>query len=343
MPQDLRLSTLTALAIDARHETILAEGRAELEQTRHRLQRDYPFAADNVETADLAWAVASAVRPDARADTASVTRPGGYARRWRADDLWQDIWSALAQSRVDRHGADETTLLFELACSAACEQRPDWRRPGAPPLDLSGCNAMFQAIYDRYRRKVSAGIAQRFGQRAGDPDTIANDAWTRTFDVYWSAAARRRFCGLSRISTLVSQVAWFVAVDALRAQNATTEETEDRPPTESLAGEVGLPSTALDRVAYHELRHRVFACLKPMPARRQLIAHLVWLQQYRAVEVAALLRISEPAVARHLKQARDAMAECLRQAEIVSAAARAMAPAPKLTSAAFGRLNRRDD
>ena len=49
MPQDLRLSTLTALAIDARHETILAEGRAELEQTRHRLQQDYPFAAGNVE------------------------------------------------------------------------------------------------------------------------------------------------------------------------------------------------------------------------------------------------------------------------------------------------------
>ena len=335
---------MTALPIDRRHETILADGQSQFEEARDRLRQAFPFAADNVEAADLAWAVASAVRPDARADSAASTRPGGYARRWPQDTPWSDIRTELTRTRVDRLGADPTTLLFELGCSVACEQRQDWRRPGARPIDSGACNTMFQALYERYRRKVSAAIAQRFGARAGEPDTIANDAWTRTFDVYWSTEARRRFCGLSRISTLVSQVAWFIAVDALRAQGATTGEIADRPPTASLATEVGLPPTALDTVAYEELRTRVIGCLKPLQARRQLIAQLVWLQQFRAVEVAELLRISEPAVAKHLKQARDSVGECLRQAQArPSAAAHNVTIAPKLTSAASARLNRRDD
>ena len=109
-----------------------------------------------------------------------------------------------------------STLLSELSLSVACEQRDEWQYFAARPIDPACANRAFEFVYGRNRLKVSGNVISSFGHRAGNAESIADEAWSSVFCDYWSCKARRRFLGLCRFSTLVCQVARFIALDALR-------------------------------------------------------------------------------------------------------------------------------
>jgi RNA polymerase sigma factor (sigma-70 family) len=335
------LGTLLALPPEARCAEFLAQGRTDLAAARQAIASACGRIPP-ISVTDLAWAIASTLEPGTEdGPAASVS---AYERRWSADTPWDEIWAELNVVRQDSRGGSQTTLLRELAFSVSCEHRKDWRHPESAPLDPDAANDVFDALYARDRQRVGRHVHRRFGLRAGDPDGIADEAWARAFQTYWSAEARRRFAGLSRISTLVSQIAGFIALDVFREQEVARENLSDEDGS-SLARLAGLFDDPVNHLISQELHRQILCCARRLPARRQALVHLVWLRQHKAVEAARLLGISEPAVARHLKLAREALRECLGASAGATnrlEPAILLRPAP-LTSLAVPRLIGKDE
>jgi S1-C subfamily serine protease/DNA-directed RNA polymerase specialized sigma24 family protein len=277
---------LLALAPEVRCAELLTLGRTDLTAAQQAVSASCGRLGAPVSAHDIAWALSWNIDP-AHSDGTARCRVSTYQRRWSADTPWTEIWAELTLPRRESRGAGETTLLRELACSVACEHRQDWRHPDAAPIDHDAANAVFDAVYARDRQKVGRDVQRRFGERPGDPDGIADEAWSRAFQTYWSSGARRRFAGLSRISTLVSQIASFIALDVFREQDSSHEDLpgEDGP---SLAKIVGLLDDPVEHLISQELRRRILCCTHRLPARRQLLVHLVWLRQHKAVEAARM-------------------------------------------------------
>jgi RNA polymerase sigma factor (sigma-70 family) len=199
------------------------------------------------------------------------------------------------------------TLLAELALSVACEQRNDWQNPGSRPIEMAEVNRAFEFLYARDKSKVIGYLYGGFGNRAGAPESIGHEAWSRVFCDYWSSGAQRRFLGTSRISTLVCQVARYVACDALCSGAAQTG-----PNIESLTEVLGIDINPLGQMIAEELRRHIRQCASHLPAKQQVAATMVWFRQIPAKRAAEALRISEPAVSQLLKKAVKALRNCLR-------------------------------
>lgn len=338
------LGELAALPLGARLQSILATGGDALRAVSSSLRGELRVVGDTVSAEELGWAVAFNVSPPLNRG-ASAEGQSGYLGHWSATTPWSEIWSALASPRIDR-GGHSTTLLRELACSVACERRDDWRHPASPPRDETNADRAFEAIYSLYRGRVVREVTRRFGTRAGDPDAIADEAWSLVFRDYWSTAARRRFAGLSRIVTLVSQVAAFSAIDVLRRRGHETVTLDGDDSDDVMASRLAEWSVTPDpvgRLASADTVRQVRRCVRQLPARQQVVAQLVWFQDVKAVEAARLLEISEPAVSQMLKRARAGVQACLGQ-ESPSLRPSAGVRAPALTSPAPLRLlDRRDD
>jgi RNA polymerase sigma factor (sigma-70 family) len=312
------LQQLLCLPLEERWQRIFEFGKYDLLATIRELQEHSGVFQAGMSAERLAWALAFNVGGTAACET-SLNKPQrgtqGYRDHWPSDTSWNKIWSVLSKP-FGSANPNSSTLLTELALSVACEQRDDWQYPPSRPIFLQGANQAFQVVYAANRQKVVGGIRQRFGTRAGDPEDIVDEAWTRVFCDYWSVKARRRFCADSRISTLVYQVAWFVAMDILRDGGASTR-TDDGD-LEATLERIGIPLEDLgpganpeEILSAKQLLHHIRLCLERQPAKRQIVAALVWLRDIPARRVAQERGISEAAVSQHLKKARDSILNCL--------------------------------
>jgi RNA polymerase sigma factor (sigma-70 family) len=227
------------------------------------------------------------------------------------DTAWGLIWSALvAPIEPKSAGVGKPiagTLLAELALSVACEQRDDWQNPGSGPIEMADVNRAFDFVWARDNSKVIGDLYGRFGDRAGDPKSIAQEAWARVFCDYWSTSAQRRFLGTSRISTLVCQVARYVACDAIRGEAA-----QAGPKIESLVEVLGININPLGQMMAEELWRHIGECTRRLPSKQQVVAKMVWFRDVPAKRAAEVLRVSEPAVSQLLKKAKEALRYCLR-------------------------------
>jgi RNA polymerase sigma factor (sigma-70 family) len=263
----------------------------------------------------IAWALAfnvdGALSSDAE-DPGPARGIRSYCDRWSEETPWPVIWELLTKPAPSDRGDSSSTLLSQLVCSVACEHRDDWQPPAARPVDVSAANGAFELVYVRNNGRVVGDVYRAFGRRAGDPDAIAHEAWARVFCDYWGSTARRRFLGLSRISTLACQVARYVAVDILRDRARATDDTTaiDEEVLKEFHA-IGLTSDGDSRLARAELKSQLKSCLARLPAKQRIVAEMVWFRQIRAKHAAEILGISEPAVSQHLKKAREAVARVL--------------------------------
>ena len=268
----------------------------------------------------LAWAVAFNVGGakdgpvDVRARESGSHRQGsGFRDRWPLELAWPRIWSLLIRPLAQRDGDLAATLLSELALSVACEQRDDWQDAGSRPLDLAAANRVFSAVHRENEKKV-LGVCRMFASQDSDPEAIANEAWSRVFCHYWSVGASRRFHGLCRISTLVSKVARFIAIDEIRSRGRLssldgggTEDAHFVPEPEAK------PIDPSARLTSEQLNRRARECVSKLPAKRRIVAEMVWFRQMNARQVAQMLHVSEAAISQHLKAARETVGPCLEQ------------------------------
>jgi RNA polymerase sigma factor (sigma-70 family) len=317
------VEALGQLPLEARCALILEAAGDDFESALQALRSQGLSIPTTMTHERLAWAVAFNVLGAWAQDPDAQTIAGrgasrGYKDHWAGDTDWSVIWSTLVKI-PGQDKQDPTTLLAELALSVACEQRDDWQNAAARPLSPAEADRAFEFVYRRDRRKVIGEVFSRFGNRAGNPEVIGDEAWSRVFCDYWSVRARRRFLGLSRISTLVCQVAHYVAYDQLRqAGQISTDEGESEIDVGKVRAAVE-GSGAIDssnpesRVLAGQLHSRVKECLASATAKQQVVATMVWIKQLPAKHVAQILGISEPAVSQHLKKARDTVRMCLRK------------------------------
>ncbi len=288
---------------------ILRTGHNDLEVTIQTLQECKENFTTVMNPMRLAWALAWNL--DGNVDgLASRRGVRNYLDRWRPEVRWSHIWSVLTGPPP---GSD-SCLLAELCLSVACEQREDWQNESSRPLDLAAANGAFHFIYEKNKAKVAGYVFNRFGKRAGAPDVIADEAWARLFCDYWSVRARRRFLGLSAISTLACQVAHNVAYDVIKELEKTGASVDAGGRVQNLPTleELGLAADSSNQFQVEELRKRIKGCLSLLPARQRIVATMVWLREMQAKQVAQALQVSPAAVSEHLKKARDALRKCLR-------------------------------
>jgi RNA polymerase sigma factor (sigma-70 family) len=291
---------------------ILQTGQDDLAVTIETLQEcKAPFAAA-MNPLRLAWALAWNL--DGNVDSLSSKRGiRNYLDYWRPEVKWNNIWTVLT-GPPPGGDSEATTLLAELCLSVACEQRADWQNESSRPLDLTAANEAFDFVYERNKAKVTGYVFRRFGKRAGAPDAIAGEAWSRVFCNYWSVSARRRFLGLSRISTFVCQVTENVAYDLIRELERDRVEVDAGNGARKLRTmeELGVVADSSSQFQADELQKRIASCLSLLPARQSAVATMVWFREMQAKRVAELLHISPPAVSEHLKKARAAIRKCLQ-------------------------------
>ena len=318
--QPVSLDGLCQRPLEERFRTILALGHNELRTAIQRVS-DASTAISSFMTVErLAWAVAfnveGAVVSTVNSTSATCRGIRGYRDHWPTGTNWDRIWSSLNKPFGNLHPGD-ATLLEELAISVACEQREDWQHPDARPIPATNANRSFDFVYARDRAKVFGDVSKRFGTRAGEPEAIANEAWSRVFCDYWSSTARRRFLGLCRISTLVCQVARFVAIDAMKTRGTALSLDETCSGSESRRSALTLEQLGLSpepsvKLAEEEFCLQIRQCLECLPVKQRIVAEMVWIREIRAKQVAELLKVSEPAVSQHLKRARESIRNCLR-------------------------------
>ena len=312
------LADLTQVPIESRTKRILEHGQPEISTAIQNLRSIGAPLPRSLDAERLAWTIAFNVEGDSPdgASGKAVRGLRGYGTRWPLEKSWIAIWTELT-SPLSNSSHSQNTLLTELALSVACEHRDEWQNPRARPIDHDAANRAFEFVYAANKAKVQGAIGGCFGDRAGNAEWVADEAWARVFCDYWSPDSRRRFLGLCRISTLVCQVARNIAIDALRRQEKLVssetdlESSAQRDPI-LLAGFAsgGDPSAGVER---DQLKAHLKDCITRLPAKQRIVAEMVWFRQLQAKRVAEILRISEPAVSQHLKKARENLRTCLKE------------------------------
>lgn len=315
------LENLVHLSQEARCAAILEHGQTEMAAILEGLGRECALLSETINVERLGWAIAFNVEgPRESKIEKHVSKRGAiqsYRDRWSDGTRWLLIWSLLTKP-VTRSSCGAACLMGELALSVACEHRDDWQNPAARPINLQNAGRAFKFVYGRAKSKVVGDVFRSFGERAGAPEAIADEAWSMVFCDYWSIRARSRFLGLSQISTLVCQVARYLALKALRPTNDISiddPESDDRPLTRreiEVLISLGVRWDATEGLIEQELLRLIKKCMSRLPVRQRIVAQMVWLQDIRAKEVSETLRISEAAVSQHLKKAREAVCSCLR-------------------------------
>jgi RNA polymerase sigma factor (sigma-70 family) len=313
------LAYLCQIPIETRTAQILEHGSGEIFGALSQLRALGAPVPPSLDAERLAWSIAFNVTGVALVASDRGRQQRGthsYATRWPGDREWASIWPALI-APLSNSDTGNASLLSELAMSIACEHRSEWQNPRARPVIVAEANLAFEYVYAQNRAKVASAIAHAFGDRAGNPEWISDEAWARVFCDYWSGNARRRFLGLCRISTLVCQVGRHIAIDALRQQAplvSSDAEDEGTPRRESLflQGLVDNADPAED-LANEELMSQIKECMMRLSPGQKVVAEMAWFRQVKAKRVAEILGISEPAVSQHLKKAREKLWNCLKE------------------------------
>lgn len=236
-----------------------------------------------------------------------------YRDKWKPDTPFREFWHALTRERSSR--ADSRyTLLEQLTLSVACEQRVDWHPPGVPPVDAERA---WEYVYTRCNPEVLGYVAGRFGNRAGDPDSIVAEAWSRVFADSWSTKASRRFLGMSRVSTFVGGVATYIALDILGAQRAHEVYDENPDATDSSPSTAGRTLGVEDDPARglmdDQMRRHVRQCLAAASKRQRMAAELVWFREFTNAQAAEVLDVSRPRMTQLLQRAGEIVRNCLQR------------------------------
>jgi RNA polymerase sigma factor (sigma-70 family) len=309
------LGQLCNLALEDRCTILLRHDREGFESALHALATT--GAATNMDTKRLAWAVVSNIDGSSSESGNAPNFPRrnrGYVDNWPLDTEWPDIWEVLVRPLAPVDSSHPSSLLSELAFSVACEQRDDWQNPSARPIDPAVANRIFEIVYARDKSKVLR-LCRSLATNPMESESIAAEAWSRVFTDYWSKRATRRFLGLARISTMVFQVARFIAIDSIRREARFVERDEELSDEEPLSSKEDLfgeidPST---RILADELYARAAECISHLPTKRRLVAEMVWLREISARQVAQILKVSESTISQHLKLARESVRICLKQ------------------------------
>lgn len=307
----LSLSVLAAQPIETRCASLLRYCGDTLSSAVLALHRLNVPAFSNLDSERIAWAIAYNINPPSTVPLkADVTahRCSSYRDHFPLETPWSVIWSKLV--RVQNESDDGSTLLRELLLSVACEQRQSWQPPDAAPFDRESATLALEFVYTTNRARVVGFVWRNFGARIGDPNAVADEAWSRVFCDYWSSEARRRFLGLSRISTLVSQVARFVAIDIVRDDVDPDVREHD---FEDVIENLGIESGLEDELAAKELRSRIDVCMQELAARQRIVAEMLWFKELNARQTDQALGISEAAVSQHVGKARDRLRKCLEK------------------------------
>lgn len=266
----------------------------------------------------LAWAVAFNLDGSSTATSggdAPRRAMAGYVDHWPLQTRWTQVWLCLTAASEKSATNHSPTLLSELALSVACERREDWQYPSARPINLAEADRAFEFVYTQNRARV-LGLCRRFGSRAESPEAIADEAWSRVFCNYWSTQARRRFLGLSRISTLVCQVARYVAIDAMRNQEPMVTPIRDEREGDCdrrLLEDIGVVLDPAVNMMAVQLYSRVVDCVGRLPGKQRVVAEMLWFRQMAAKDVAKILRVTESAISQHLKKARETVRAGLKE------------------------------
>lgn len=311
MAEFLSLSALAAQPIETRCESLLRSCGDTLSSAVLALHRLNVPAFSNLDSERIAWAIAYNINPPSAVPLEAdvpAHRCSSYRDHFLPETPWSVIWSKLV--RVQNENNDASTLLRELLLSVACEQRQSWQPPGAVPLDRESANLALEFVYTNNKARVVGAVWRNFGARVGDPNAIADEAWSRVFCDYWSSEARRRFLGLSRISTLVSQVARFVGIDILRDDDDRDDREHD---FDYVIENLGIESGLDNELAAKELRSRIDLCMQELAAKQRIVAEMLWFKELSARQTARALGISEAAVSQHVAKARDRLRNCLEK------------------------------
>lgn len=252
----------------------------------------------------LAWAVAFNLQRIAEK----------YTRTWSPETPFSEYWNTLTQSRFCSDLGHASTLLDNLALSVLCERNETWQPPEASSIDVPLANQTCDVVYNRNRAKIVGHVQKQFGRRAGDPEDIAREAWSRAYASHWSPEAKNRFLGIAQISTLVCQLAYFIAIDILKRDRPddTTEDSNDGTATSPLDSIIVKDDPA-ETIQGKEVERIIRTCIEGFPPRQKDVADKVFLQLIPQNEVALALDITRPAVSDHIKKARIKIAEALAQ------------------------------
>ena len=295
------IGSLAAMNVEQRWRQIVIQTRALLEQVAAG-SNHWPVRSDRHATDRLAWALAFNLGAGT-SDAADGPAVRSYLHHWPPQMTVAAFLDAMCRPMASGDG----TFLSELLLSAGCEQRDDWQHPSCRPVDRKLAETYFACVYGRDADRVEAFLRSRFGERAGPSDGLANEAWARAFADYWSAGARRRFLGLSRIHTLVCEIGRYAALDALRAAGreraiSIDAETGDG---ERIANLLGIRVDPSEQMTAAEMRQSIKDAMTQLSARTALIAQAVWFQDQAAATVAKKLHVSESAISQQLKAARE--------------------------------------
>ena len=270
-----------------------------------------------VDARRLAWAVAYNMDALAKAIVQGpVVGRMNWAlqNKWTRDTPWDDVWRAMTKPLATGDVKRPSTLLSELALSVACENRNDWQPSSAQPIDSVAAQRSFRCVYDAYESMV-LGACVNLENRDGNHRLIAHEAWSRVYATYWSSQAAKRFEGFARLSTLLCSVARRLAVDEYRKRELLVPLDENRIAVEgarftrfSIAN-----SDPVAILASDQLYLRAEECLNRLPPKRRIYAKMVWIRQMSARQVARASRVSEAAISEHLKLARSAVGNCLKE------------------------------
>lgn len=318
--EGLSFKDLMVLPLEHRAVCIFKRGEAELSTTVKLVTVEKVNASENI-ARRFAWAIGYNIDGGGSQleVTPEATRRGiqSYQDKWPVAARFSELWSTLTKTTLLTSPGHQTTLLDELALSVLCEQKSEWQDPPSRPVNADSANRAFDVVYAKNKAKVVGDIRRAFGERADNPETIADEAWARVFCDYWSVGARRRFLGLCRISTLVCQVARYVAIDMIRDRAAFV--TEDGPFGDADDGgrgfsleKIGVVVDPTEKIAGQQLEQKIRECIEGLPPKQRIVVEIVWLREVSAKEAAERLRISEPAVSQHLKKARDTLRNYLQ-------------------------------
>lgn len=300
----------------------------------------------------LAWAVASNMG-ELPVTGAEGTRRGvrSYQEWWALNAPFADLWRFLTKQFKVSNPGHTSTLLHELALSVLCEQKNEWQDPSSRPLDVQMANDAFDYVYRSSCEKVLGYLRKNFQSRLDDPEAIANEAWARIYRTHWHPEASQRFLGRCRISTLVCNIARYVALDEIGVGTSDKGSEEREEEGDDLGGkdEVALleqirmtdsgsvkreedgaesldhkykaalhtqhesPAMQEAEVVAQELEQKLREGLAQLPPKQQLVAHMILIKRMKAKEVADRLDITKAAVSQHLTKARDSLRRFLRE------------------------------
>ncbi len=182
----------------------------------------------------------------------SVAEKQGLREEWlTSEEVYYAMATALAQSNaaepirfVDRirefmslslgdfterlsrplPGNDDTSPMSEFLWSVACESRPT-RRLANVPFEERAAHA-YEALRARFERNTRRFCGHLAWTTRLDAEEVANDAWSRAYEAYWSSGSTARFIGQSRASTLIYRIAYNIVVAATRSPAEMDHEAE---------------------------------------------------------------------------------------------------------------------